>query len=167
MKKNIILLFCFFIFSTISFAQTKEDVIKIIKDYNQIELKNKVLVFELSEKEKKERALIEAKKNNWPEYVFLDDGNFEELMDLTPEGLPIYYTTSNANAAISTRANHLNSGGSLGLNLNGFGMVARVWDGGTVRRTHNSFDNRVTTVDDFSGTSYSNHATHVTGTIMA
>ena len=88
-------------------------------------------------------------------------------MKVTPDGFPIYYSTMNVAAARSTRTNHLNTGGSLGLNLNGQGMIARVWDGGTVRRTHNLLSGRVTTVDDVSGTSYSNHATHVTGTVIA
>lgn len=166
--KNYILisLFGLFVYS-FSYAQTKEDALKITKDYNLVALKNKAIELELSEKNRKSKALIEAKKNNWPEFVRLPDGNMEELMDLTPAGLPIYYSTTNSNAAISTRANYLNTGGGLGLNLNGLNMVPRVWDGGTVRRTHNSLSSRVITVDDSFGTSYSNHATHVTGTILA
>jgi subtilisin-like proprotein convertase family protein len=158
--------FGLFIFSS-SYAQTKEDVLKITKEYNLVALKNKAIELELSENNRKNKALVEAKKNNWPEFIRLPDGNIEELMDLTPAGLPIYYATSNANAAISTRANHLNTGGSMGLNLNGLNMVPRVWDGGTVRRSHNSFNNRVETVDDTFGTSYNSHATHVAGTILA
>ncbi|WP_333667209.1 S8 family serine peptidase, partial [Flavobacterium sp.] len=86
---------------------------------------------------------------------------------LTPDGHPIYYTTDNANAAKSTRANHLNTGGSLGLDLNGQGMIARVWDGGTVRASHTLFSGRVTVVDEPSSNTYVVHSTHVTGTIMA
>jgi subtilisin-like proprotein convertase family protein len=88
-------------------------------------------------------------------------------MKLTPDGFPIYYATTNVAAARSTRANFLNTGGGLGLTLDGQGMVARVWDGGTVRRSHSGFGGRVTTVDDVSGTTYSDHGTHVTGTIIA
>lgn len=88
-------------------------------------------------------------------------------MSVTPDGYPIYYATTNVNAAKSTRANFLNTGGGMGLTLDGQGMIARVWDGGTVRRTHSGFGGRVTTVDDISGISYSDHATHVTGTILA
>ena len=57
-----------------------------------------------------------------------------------------YYSTTNVNAAKSTHANFLNTGGGLGLTLDGQGMVARVWDGGTVRRTHSGFGGRVTNV---------------------
>ncbi|MFN7013861.1 MAG: S8 family serine peptidase, partial [Bacteroidia bacterium] len=75
--------------------------------------------------------------------------------------------TTNVAAARSTRASFLNTGGGMGLTLDGQGMVARVWDGGTVRRSHSGFGGRVTTIDDVSGTTYSDHATHVTGTIIA
>ena len=36
-----------------------------------------------------------------------------------------------------------------------------------MRRSHSGFGGRVTTVDDVSGTTYSDHGTHVTGTILA
>lgn len=167
MKKNILKLSLLSFFAATSFAQTKEDVVKIIKNYDVEAIKAKAIFFEALEKKEKELAIAEALKKGWPIIVEKKDGGFEELMGLTPDGYPIYYSTTNANAAKSTRAVHLNSGGTLGLNLNGENMVARVWDGGTVRRTHNLFENRVTTVDDVSGTTYSSHATHVTGTILA
>ena len=88
-------------------------------------------------------------------------------MKLTPEGLPIYYYTTNVDAAKSTRTNHLNTNGSLGLNLNGQGMTVRVWDGGNVRTAHNAFGGRVTIGDDASNTANIFHATHVTGTMIA
>lgn len=167
MKKNILKLSLLSFFAATSFAQTKEDVVKIIKNYDVEAIKAKAIFFEALEKKEKELAIAEALKKGWPIIVEKKDGGFEELMGLTPDGYPIYYSTTNANAAKSTRAVHLNSGGTLGLNLNGENMVARVWDGGTVRRTHNLFENRVTTVDDVSGTTYDSHATHVTGTILA
>ena len=88
-------------------------------------------------------------------------------MKLSPEGLPIYYSTENVNAAKSTRANHLNTGGSLGLNLNGQGMVVREWDGGNVRTTHTAFGGRVTVIDDPTNATTVAHSTHVCGTLVA
>ena len=167
MKKPQILA-VFFIVGTFSvFSQTGKEIDDITKNYNKNEIIQKISLFEEIEKIEKQKALEAAKSNGWPEFVKESDGTFKELMKLTPDGFPIYYSTMNAAAARSTRTNHLNTGGSLGLNLNGQGMVARVWDGGTVRRTHNFLSGRVTTVDDVSGTTYSNHATHVTGTIVA
>lgn len=88
-------------------------------------------------------------------------------MKIDESGTPIYYTNNNADAAKSTRANYLNSGGSLGLNLNGENMVVGVWDGGSVRKTHVEFGNRITLKDNAVFTDGSDHATHVSGTIGA
>ncbi|MCO6161961.1 S8 family serine peptidase [Flavobacterium sp. NRK F7] len=153
--------------TSLSFAQTKEDVAKIIKNYDLTKIKERINFFEKVEMKEKEIAVKKANQMGWPIYIYGEDGSFQELMKLSFDGSPIYYSTANANAAKSTRAVHLNSGGTLGLNLNGQGMVARVWDGGTVRRTHTLFEGRVTTVDDPAGTTYSSHGTHVTGTILA
>jgi subtilisin-like proprotein convertase family protein len=167
MKFKKITISLFFLFSIFLTAQTKSDVEKIIKEYDVEKIQQKIEIFKLLEQNEKKKAYEAANKNGWPLTIKGPDGSYQELMKLTPDGFPIYYSTTNADAAKSTRAIHLNSGGSLGLNLNGQGMVARVWDGGTVRRTHNFFSGRVTTVDDVSGTTYAAHATHVTGTIIA
>lgn len=167
MKFRKITLTLLFLFSIFSNAQNKSDVEKIVKEYDVEKIQQKIENFKLLEQNEKKKAYEAATKNGWPLTIKGTDGSYQELMKLTPDGFPIYYSTNNANAAKSTRAIHLNSGGSLGLNLNGQGMVARVWDGGTVRRTHNFFSGRVTTVDDVSGTTYAAHATHVTGTIIA
>ncbi|WP_130733322.1 S8 family serine peptidase [Flavobacterium sp. J27] len=153
--------------TSISFSQTKDDVAKIIRNYNIPEIKEKIIYFENIEKREKEIAIERANEMGWPIYIYGENGSFQELMKLNSDGTPVYYATTNANAAKSTRAIHLNTGGTLGLDLNGQGMVARVWDGGTVRRTHTLFEGRVTTVDDPSGTTYTAHGTHVTGTILA
>lgn len=166
--KKLYFLSAVFLASSLSvFAQTKEEAKKITENYDLKKIKaQKEFYLKKGEIDKK-NAIEKAKINNWPLTVKGENGKFMELMKLTPDGFPLYYSTDNANAAKSTRANHLHTGGSLGLNLNGQGLVARVWDGGTVRRTHNLFSNRVTTVDDASGTTYAAHGTHVTGTIMA
>lgn len=164
---KIILFFAF----TISFSansQTIEDVSQITKEYdfNKLkELENKYLKKFQAEKNK---AILAAKKNNWPEFIKNEDGSVDELVKLAADGSPLYYSTSNVNAAKSTRTNFLNTGGGLGLNLNGQNMIARVWDGGKVRASHQEFGGRVTVVDDVAGPNGNNfHATHVTGTIIA
>ncbi|UGS23597.1 S8 family serine peptidase [Flavobacterium channae] len=163
------LLFVFTLtFSGFVFSQTKEDAVKITKDYDLVKIKELEVALKKKEAAEKKAAYEAAEKNGWPIIIKNEDGTFQELMKLTPDGFPIYYSTDNVNAARSTRTNYLNTGGGLGLSLDGQNMVARVWDGGTVRRTHRGFETgRVTTVDDASGTSYNDHSTHVTGTIMA
>lgn len=166
MKKNLLTLFVFSL-GYIGFSQTKEEVVEITKDYNVTLIKNKALEFKELEANERARAYDFALKNNLPLSYTDNEGNFHQLMKLTPDGYPIYFATENQAASKSTRAIQLNTGGSLGLNLNGQGMVARVWDGGKVRTTHNHFGGRVECVDDPNGTTYASHATHVTGTVLA
>lgn len=80
-------------------------------------------------------------------------------------GIPFYYKVYNELSAKTIGANELYAGGSLGLSLSGENIFAGVWDGGKVRDTHVEFSGRVTINDD--GGTLSEHATHVTGTIIA
>ena len=167
MKKKYSLLFSILFVCVSIFGQTKEDVKKITADYDMATLKQKEAFYRKKSAEDKAKAISVALTKNWPIIITKDDGNFAELMKLSPEGLPIYYSTENVNAAKSTRANHLNTGGSLGLNLNGQGMVVREWDGGNVRTTHNAFGGRVTVIDDPANATTVSHSTHVCGTLVA
>ncbi len=110
---------------------------------------------------------------NIPLKIYNEDGSFSELQKLADDGSLIYYTLTNVDAATSTRANFLNTGGGLGLDVNGDNLTAHVWDGGPTRPTHQEFDgsggnNRVAINDGvttLNGNSF--HAQHVTGTIVA
>jgi subtilisin-like proprotein convertase family protein len=165
-KKYFLLLSVFFVVFSV-FGQTKDDIKKITAGYNMQLLKQKESFYKKRARVEKEKAVAAALAKGWPILTVKEDGSISELMKLSPEGLPIYYSTDNVNAAKSTRANHLNTNGSLGLNLNGQGMTVRVWDGGNVRASHNAFGGRVTVIDDPSTTAAVFHATHVTGTMMA
>lgn len=117
----------------------------------------------------KQQALKIAKQKGWKTKFTTDDGKMLELQKVV-NGKPIYYTTFNVDAAKSTRTDHLNSGGSLGLNLMGQGMTAHVWDGGLARITHQEYDgaggnNRFSVGDGTTAMHY--HAAHVTGTIIS
>lgn len=46
---------------------------------------------------------------------------------------------ANANAADTTNADQLRSGGGLGLSLSGQGVTVGIWDGNAVRATHQEF----------------------------
>lgn len=153
--------------SFVSFGQSEQDVKKIIANYDLAKLKKTEALFRKNSSAEKEKAIAMALLKNWPIVITDENGNFSELMKLTPDGFPIYYSTQNVNAAKSTRTNHLNTGGSLGLNLNGQGMVVREWDGQNVRVTHNAFGGRVTVIDDPANATTAAHATHVCGTMIA
>ena len=83
------------------------------------------------------------------------------LYDILGE-VPLYRTTMNANAAISTGANLL---APAPYSLNGTGVKVGIWDGGSVRSTHQELNGRVTKKN--SSTANDDHATHVAGTIGA
>jgi len=176
MKKNYylstLLLLCVFLgLSYEVHAQDRLEIEKIRQEYDltklgQIQEKLK----KVAEQEKKV-ALQIAKQRGWEEKIILKNGRMLELQRVE-NGKPIYYTTFNVDAARSTRTDHLNSGGSLGLNLMGQGMTAYVWDGGGTRTSHQEFDgaggaNRVSIIDGSTLNNNSFHAQHVTGTIVA
>ncbi|WP_395055916.1 S8 family serine peptidase [Flavobacterium sp.] len=175
MRKKLYLGIFALLFTTSFFAQTKEDVAKMVSEYDLEKIHAKKIEFKTKHEVRKRKAQELAKIKGWPLKVFGDNGSYQELMYVTEDGYPIYYSTeSNVVAAASTRANYLNTGGGLGLTLDGQGMVPRVWDGGKVRTTHQGFyvgggniTSRITPINDPSGTTYSDHATHVTGTILA
>jgi hypothetical protein len=145
----------------------------IVSTYDQDKLNQLYLEFSERYNRQKVEAETYALLNNIPLKRYNEDGTFDELQKLAEDGTPIYYTLYNVNASISTRANYLNSGGGLGLTVDGDNLTAHVWDGGPTRPTHQEFDgaggtNRVTINDGqttINGNSF--HAMHVTGTIVA
>ena len=77
---------------------------------------------------------------------------------------PLYRTTLNANAAISTGANLIRQ--TAPYNLDGSGIKVGVWDAGSVRNTHQEFST-TRVVKKNSTIAVDDHATHVAGTIGA
>ena len=172
-----------FVFSTMLLAsagisaQTAPQKAKIQNQSNVSKLNQ--LQVEAADKAtlQKKVAIQTAQRNGWQVKMTNTDGSFSELQKVATvngKSFPIYYTTYNVDAARSTRTNHLNIGGSLGLNLDGQNMTGYVWDGGHARVTHQEYDgpggnNRVTVEDAATegGTQLNFHAAHVTGTVVA
>lgn len=98
--------------------------------------------------------------------LLLSDGFFSKIQYLDESGYPVIYAPHNINAAITTGVNHLQPGGSLGLNLTGKGFVVGIFDQTRPKRDHVEFGNRLTQIDG-STEELSEHSTHVSGTIMA
>lgn len=116
------------------------------------------------------KAMELAKKNDWVIEKVLADGTYMSLQGLDSRGMPIYYIThNNTRAAATTKTDQLWLGGSAGLNLSGAGASVTqkmaVWDGGSVRGTHQELAGRVEQKD--SPKEQSEHATHVAGTMIA
>jgi hypothetical protein len=171
MKKFIFYVLCFFV-SVQLHSQNKysKTFDRIKTSYDQNKLTSLVSEFSQRQIRLKNEAETYARINNIPMRYEKEDGTLLELQYITEDGIPIYYTTFNVDAAISTRTNFLNSDGGLGLALNGDDLIAHVWDGGLARGTHQEYDgsggdNRFSIGD--ASTTLNFHAAHVTGTIMA
>lgn len=109
MKKNYSLLLLILFISGSVFGQSQENIKKITAEYDMAKLKEKEASYRKRATAEKQKAIATAKQRNWPIYEETPEGGIKELMALTPEGLPIYYTTDNVNAARTTRTNHLNT----------------------------------------------------------
>ncbi len=104
-----------------------------------------------------------------------EGSNYIHIYDVI-DGVVLYKTTHNLQAARASRTTDLQIGGSLGLNLDGKGMAIGIWDFGPIDITHPEFQNnanngsRITNVDDSSVSAeseFNDHATHVSGTLGA
>ena len=163
----------FFISTTVLKGQTNLQKEQILEEYDMQKLKQLQQANRINAQQRRERVIRKASLEGVPLIIRNANGSIDELVDFTPEGLAVYYTIDNVDAARSTRTDHLNNGGSLGLNLEGQNMTVHVWDGGASRPTHQEFDglggnNRVSIGDGVTarnGNSF--HAMHVAGTIVA
>jgi hypothetical protein len=136
---------------------------------------NKAALEQLAKEQNREwkkmgkRAEAYAKAHNIEIWRELEDGTVIQLVDVV-DGQPVYFKTDNLGAAITTRANQLWEGGSVGVVIEGEGYdKVGIWDGGKVRNTHQEFNQtgsqRIILGDGAS--SLSAHSTHVAGTIIA
>ncbi len=128
-------------------------------------------LLELSERlstefhQKKAEAIRWAEANNMPVRQEFEDGTVIELMFLDDNGMPMYYTTHNADGATVIKSDKVYPGGGAGLSLTGAGQTLGMWDAGGVRLTHDELVGRVTQKDIPGG--LHDHATHVAGTMIA
>ena len=105
--------------------------------------------------------------------AFQKDGRALYLSRIDTEGNPVYIATrgstngpkSNRESGALIKADQLYSGGSIGVNITGVGMVAGVWDPGTVRETHELLAGRVANQAGQT-LAIDNHMTHVAGTMV-
>ena len=147
-------------------AQTVEQRQRIVRNYDLKKLEDLRAEFQAEYDANYAKALELAQINNWPLSIRKPNNGLSQLVGVSPQNTPMYYSTENAGVAITSRADKLQPGGSLGLNLSGTGMFAGVWDGGRIRATHLDFGNRTFSYDQ-SNQSIEFHPTHVTGTIIS
>ena len=109
--------------------------------------------------ERRAAARAKAQARGLPLRITRPNGAVQEIADFDSE-TPLYFTTDNARAAISTGANLVRTDHS----VDGSTMTVGVWDGGSARTTHQEFGTRASSLD---GAGIIDHATHVAGTIAA
>lgn len=168
MKTKLLFLSLFMLLSLSSRAQTDKQRDEIKKEINQVELTK------LQEKYQAQFEKDEIEINNYlaanpdKKRTFEKDGSIYKIARIDSNGKPIYINTKNIDSGILIKANSLYSGGSLGVDITGTGMVAGVWDGGQVRATHELLSGKVTMQAGQSVTSAGgdNHMTHVSGTMV-
>jgi subtilisin family serine protease len=97
-----------------------------------------------------------------PRTIMLSPDKTAVLVDFV-DGVPYYVAAHNLQARKTTGVDQLQAAPG-GVTLTGNKILVGVWDEGFVRNTHVEFGNRVT---NKGGADFSNHATHVTGTIIA
>lgn len=96
------------------------------------------------------------------------NGKIIELVGFDDYGDPIYYETHNANSAITSGVNFLQVGGLSGYDLSGKDIKVVEWDGARIRATHQELAGKITYgVETDPKTDFSDHSTHVAGTILA
>ncbi len=104
-----------------------------------------------------------VRSDNYEERILLGEDSEAILTDVI-NGIPYYSFTHNLQARKTTGVEFVQGVGGLDLPLFGSGITIGVWDGGLVLSDHQEFQKRV---KNKIGSEFSNHATHVTGTIAA
>ena len=103
-----------------------------------------------------------------PAQKWLNEDRNIELMYIDERGRPVYYKTTNYDAAETISTDRVWPGGSGGFSLTGSTTTydqLGVWDAGAVRATHQELTGRVTQ-PDYASTTHP-HSTHVAGTMIA
>ncbi len=114
----------------------------------------------------KDQVHRQANLKNVPIYLELEGGDVAELQYFDELGDPVYYQIFNVRAAKITGTSALQPNGELNLNLTGKGMTVGIYDQTRPKPDHVEFSGRLTQIDGSTET-ISNHATHVSGTVLA
>ena len=142
---------------------------QILSKTDSIALKNLSSEFEANYRVNREEAINLFKSKGYPIKKTNSDGSGFELQRLL-NGRPIYNVTYNRIAAQTTSTDDVWD--PYGFSLDGTGIDIGLWDEGSVYVDHNSFregayGQRHAYFIDSTGSTVSDHSTHVAGTIIA
>ena len=93
MKNLYLFAFFFTVFSASVFGQSPSDVKEIVSHYDLNKIKEREIYYRKKAETEKQKAIAVARINNWPLTIKQENGGISELMKLTADGYPIYYTT--------------------------------------------------------------------------
>lgn len=154
--------------SILSYTQTAEqrEVIKSSMNQNIINKSNNEINIYSIEKKKRIEVFLKNNPNN--QRTFTINGKMYSLYNVTLDGNPIYITTKDIPQVNNSKAISLYSGGSIGVNITGTGMVAGVWDGGQVNSSHISLVTKSAMQADqtLNNEGGNDHQTAVTGIMI-
>lgn len=167
--KNFLPLIAFLFMLNIGYSQNLENA--------NLSKKNEELLKRLESQQQDRIARVQAHLKSHPntKVTIKDSINITHIFDVI-DGVVLYKSTYNLLASRATKTSHLQTGGSLGLDLDGDGMTVGVWDGGPADDSHPEFQNstntgsRIIKIDNATvdgDTGFSSHGTHVSGTISA
>src|SRR5690606_14266496 len=91
------------------YGQTESERQKMQSKYDLEKEKQFQIEIEAEQKREYEEAVRLAAINNWPLTYFTEDGMQADLIRAVDGEYPIYYTTTNKNAAITARVNKVNT----------------------------------------------------------
>src|SRR5690625_199033 len=159
----LIIMGLFLIPDTVS-AQNLKQKKRIVSNYDQ----KKLMVLKESYHQfytnQRQKGIKYAEKYDLPQIIIYDNGEVSLFYGLNEFGIPIYRKTYSINGAITVGADKLYPNGSLGLNLEGEGMIGGIWDNGGVSGSHELLENKITQIDSPDG--IADHATHVAGIMV-
>jgi hypothetical protein len=136
-------------------------LVSLVPLFAQQKIVKEPLIRKLDSLRKQQQSRIHAYQRNGNNRQRLT-GDFL-LVDITPNGVPIYKAPINVNSIVTTGVDALHAG-DLGITLNGEGMVVGIWDAG-ISEPHNELGDRIIFKEDSSNVHF--HAMHVIGTILA
>lgn len=150
----------------------REGLSRILRQFNMQDPAERALAIEeVGRLERLRWAAVrdQAQATGIPMRIKQPDGAVAELIDFEENGEPLYRTTFNTRAAISTGADlvarPVSDGGYA---LDGSGLTLGIWDAGWVRGTHQEFQAFGSAVTYGDAANYfDDHATHVGGTMIA
>lgn len=162
-----------FSLSVSALSQTQSEIDTYTNNYDKEKIKEFIKRKSIDETERRKKLIEFSRKNNVPLKKYLEDGTFMQAYAINEEKNKfIYKALDNIDAAKSTRTNFLHTNGGLNLSLEGENMKIGTWDGAAVLDNHQEFTDglfsyRTTNGDNSSlDNENSDHATHVTGTMI-